>query len=195
VKAMNEIVDVIPDLEIARQLLPIWTNWGVMDESVSIHSLGISYLTHLGQYLGYVSISEFPVARQGDYANIGDDVRPDSIWLDHTTQNPFLIAEFERYSGIDDQAKLESKVANLLLAHHRLGETAKFLVLAYWTQGLASLPDHARFYQVLQQGFETSTRQKVKGTNRANLLLFQFLHQKQSDQRYCLVKILQRGRQ
>jgi hypothetical protein len=192
---MNEIVDVIQDLEIARQLLPIWTNWGVMDEGVAIHSLGISYLTHVGQYLGYVSISEFPVSRQGTYANIGDDVRPDSIWFDRKTQNPFLIAEFERYSGIDDQAKLESKVANLLLAHHRLGETAKFLVLAYWTQGLASLPDRDRFYQVLEQGFETSTRQKVKGTNRSKLLCLQFLHQKRADQKYCLVKILQRGRQ
>ena len=192
---MNKIEDVIQDLEIARQLLPIWTDWGVLDEGVSIHSLGVSYLTHLGQYLGYASIAEFPVSRQGDYANIGHDVRPDSIWFDRQTQQPFLIAEFERYGGIDDQAKLESKVANLLLAHHCLGETAQFLVLAYWTQGLASLPDHARFYQILQHGFETSTRQRVKGTQSANLLCIQFLHQKQSDQMYRLAKIIQRGRQ
>jgi hypothetical protein len=192
---MNKIEDVIQDLEIARQLLPIWTDWGILDESVSIHSLGVSYLTHLGQYLGYVSISEFPVSRQGQYSNVGDDVRPDAIWFDRKTQNPFLIAEFERYSGVDDQQKLESKVANLLLAHHRLGETAKFLVLAYWTQGLASLPDHARFYQILQQGFETSNRQRVKGAQETNLLCLQFLHQKQSNQAYRLAKILQRGRQ
>jgi hypothetical protein len=192
---MNKIEDVIQDLEIARQLLPIWTDWGILDEGVSIHSLGVSYLTHLGQYLGYTSISEFPVSRQGDYANIGDDVRPDSIWFDRQTQQPFLIAEFERYGGIDDRAKLESKVANLLLAHHRLGETAQFLVLAYWTQGLASLPNRDRFYQILQHGFETSTRQRVKGTQGANLLCIQFLHQQQSNQMYRLAKIIQRGRQ
>jgi hypothetical protein len=192
---MNKIEDVIQDLEIARQLLPIWTDWGILDEGVSIHSLGVSYLTHLGQYLGYTSISEFPVSRQGDYANIGDDVRPDSIWFDRQTQQPFLIAEFERYGGIDDRAKLESKVANLLLAHHRLGETAQFLVLAYWTPGLASLPNRDRFYQILQHGFETSSRQRVKGSQSANLLCIQFLHQKQSDQMYRLAKIIQRGRQ
>jgi hypothetical protein len=192
---MNKIEDAIQDLEIARQLLPIWTDWGILDEGVSIHSLGVSYLTHLGQYLGYVSIAEFPVSRQGDYANIGDDIRPDSIWFDRQTQTPFLIAEFERYGGIDDRAKLESKVANLLLAHHRLGETAQFLVLAYWTPGLASLPNRDRFYQILQHGFETSSRQRVKGSQSANLLCIQFLHQKQSDQMYRLAKIIQRGRQ
>ena len=36
----NKIITEISDLETARKLLPIWTDWGIEDYGVLIHSLG-----------------------------------------------------------------------------------------------------------------------------------------------------------
>jgi hypothetical protein len=190
---IHEIPDAIQNIDQVQQMLPIWTDWGIADVSCSIHSLGISFLTHLGQTLGFVSVSEFPVPRQGQYTTTGDDIRCDSIWFDRQTQSPVLIAEFERYTGITDQRKLEGKIENLLLAHHRMQAFPRWLVLAYWTEGLASLPNHSRFHQIIRQGFETNERLRVDGSQKGRLLCFQFINETTPHQSLRLTKIVQRG--
>lgn len=188
-----ELLTTLQDRTTVQQLLPIWTDWGIADQGVAIHSLGISFLTLLGQQLGYMAISEFPAPREGIYAQIGDDIRSDTLWFDRQTRQPVLIAEFERYSGVLDQIKLESKVSNLLLAHHRCTETAQWLVLAYWTKGLVSLPDFKRFEQIVRRGFTTDLKQLVCGTQQGSLICLQFLHQVKSPQSLYLDRILITG--
>ena len=189
----TELFPAVFNVDVAQQLLPIWTDWGIADVSCSIHSLGTSFITLLGNKLGYVSVSEFPVPRLGQYANTGDEIRCDSVWFERKRQTPILIAEFERYNGISDQRKLEGKVKNLLLAHQRWGKEPQWLVLAYWTQGLASLPTHTRFENIIQHGFETPERLRVPGTNKGRLLCLQFINEEHSQKYFRLTKIIQRG--
>ena len=185
--------EAVSDLTTVRRLLPIWTDWGIADAGCSIHSLGISFFTLLGQELGYVSISEFPIPRQGKYAAIADDVRCDSIWFDRQTRTPVAIVEFERYSRLEDRKKLARKVKNLLLAHHRMVDRPRWLILAYWTEGLVSLGDRSQFHQIVKQGFETRDRLRIHGTQHAHLLCLQFLHETNSQQLLQLAKIFPRG--
>lgn len=186
----------LQNLELAREILPLWTDWGIEDSGVLIHSLGVTFLTSIGQHLGYVSVSEVPVPQQGPFAHVGDDVRSDSIWFDRLNRSPVLIAEFERYSGSDEhKLKLESKVKNLLLAQHRCSPTSKptaILLLAYWTKGLASLPKHAELQSIVQRGFETRARQKVLGCN-SRLLFLQFVMQESESNLLHLTRIITRG--
>jgi hypothetical protein len=186
----------LQDLELAREILPLWTDWGVEDSGVLIHSLGVTFLTSIGQHLGYVAVSEVPVPQQGTFAHIGDNVRSDSIWFDRTSHAPVLIAEFERYSGSDEhKLKLENKVRSLLLAQHRCCTTSRstnFLLLAYWTKGLASLPKHSELQKIVQHGFETRARQKVLGCN-SRLIFLQFVMQKDQANLLHLTQIISRG--
>jgi hypothetical protein len=186
----------LQDLQFVREVLPIWTDWGVEDSGVLIHSLGVTFLTALGQRLGYVAISEVPTPHQGAFAHIGDEVRSDSVWFDRISHAPVLIAEFERYSGSDEhKLKLGKKVKKLLLAQHRcsaMSEPANFLLLAYWTKGLASLPKHAELQQIVQHGFETRSRQKVLGCS-SRLLFLQFVMQESQGNSLHLTKIISRG--
>ena len=92
---------------IAERDFPIWTDWGVEDESLSIHSLGMSYLVRVGQVLGYVASCEYPV--------VGHDVRADAVWWDRETRAPVALFEFERYK---DGSELTAKVRNLMRGWH-----------------------------------------------------------------------------
>lgn len=190
---LEETFAKLQDLQLVREVLPMWTDWGVEDSGVLIHSLGITLLTAVGQHLGYVAISEVPTPCQGAFAYIGD-VRSDSVWFDRTSRAPVLIAEFERYSGSDEhKLKLENKVKNLLLAQHLCSATSTgFLLLAYWTKGLASLPNHTELQQIIQHGFETRSKQKVLGCN-SRLLFLQFVMHENQKNLLHLTKIIARG--
>lgn len=196
VQLEEAIVAKLQDLELVREVLPVWTDWGVEDSGVLIHSLGVTFLTFMGQHLGYVAISEVPAPHQGPFAHVGDEVRSDSIWFDRNSHAPALIAEFERYSGSDEhKLKLEGKVKNLLLAQHRFSQSAHstpFLLLAYWTKGLASLPKHNELQQIVQRGFETRSRQKVLGCN-SRLLFLQFVIQEKQGNLLHLNRVIARG--
>lgn len=187
------IVAELQNLQMARAILPIWTDWGVQDEGVSIHSLGVTFLTTLGHRLNHIAVNEMPAPKQGRYAHVGDDVRSDSVWFDRTRQFPLLIAEFERYSGSSDKTKLEGKVKNLLLAQHRWNKAAEFLVLAYWTKGLLSLPEHANLQQIVKGGFETSARERVFGCTKGKLVFIQFVMREKQGNLLYLSDIIQRG--
>ena len=180
----NKIITEISDLETARKLLPIWTDWGIEDYGVLIHSLGVTYLTLLGDRLGYVSVAEVPAPCKGQYAFVGDNVRSDSVWFERTTQVPLMIAEFERYSGKEDGSKLENKVRNLLLAQHRWETKAELLILAYWTKKLVSLPQNLKLDQIIKQGFTTKAGEIVKGNRKGRLFLFQFFMKEKNNLLY-----------
>jgi hypothetical protein len=191
-----KIVDIPYNLQnfaAVDQISPLWTQQGVKDVSCSIHSVGLSCLTLLGNQLGYLAISEFPVPKQGEDAHVSDDIRSDIVWLDRQSYNPILIAEFERYSGVHDQEKLESKVRNLLLAYHRWGRNCNWLILAYWTNGLVQLPKHRKFHEIIEYGFSTPTRLKVEGTQTGKLICLQFVHQEDKQELLRLTDIFPRG--
>lgn len=178
-------------LDAARELLPVWTDWGVQDSQVWIHSLGVSLWTLLGHQLGYVAMCEAPAPAGAPHSEIG--IRLDSVWFDRDTQNLLLLAEFERYEGAQDAAKLNRKVQNLLIAHRRWGEAASLLTLSYWTKGLAALPPHAEFQRLFREGFITAARERVPGSAKGQLLFFQFVLSEGVDGRLRLSQIIQRG--
>lgn len=176
-----------------REIMPVLTDWGVQDSGVLVHSLGCSFWTLLGARMGFIATSEVPAPALGAYRFTGVDVRSDSVWFGRESREPRLLLEFERYGGLLDAGKLLGKVKNLLLAHHRWGETAELLVLAYWTNGLASLPRHAELARVLRQGFETPARERVYGSSKASLLFFQFVLREDQDGLLRLTEIIERG--
>ena len=183
----------LADLDEARAIMPILTDWGVQDSGIWVHSLGCSFWTLLGARLGFIAASEAPAPAHGSYSFVGVDVRSDSVWFNRESREPGLLLEFERYSGLIDAAKLSGKVKNLLLAHHRWGETADLLMLAYWTNGLASLPMHSELVRILRQGFETPARERVYGSSKGSLLFFQFVMREDRDGLLRLTDIIERG--
>ncbi|MEL6929373.1 MAG: hypothetical protein AAFO95_12155 [Cyanobacteria bacterium J06600_6] len=187
----GKIVAQIVNLETAQELVPIWTKeWGVKDRGVLIHSLGVTYFTLLGNRLNYVSVTEVPAPCEGKYACVGNEIRSDAVWFNPITQAPIAIAEFERCSGKEDNLKLENKVKNLLLAHHRWSVKAELLILAYWTKKLTSL-NSSKLQQIIHQGFVTPAGENVAGSRASKLFLFQFVMREERDLLY-LADILTR---
>jgi hypothetical protein len=187
----KNILQNLADLDRARRILPIWTDWGVEDSGVSIHSLGLSYLAHAGNDLGFCAITEIPAPRKGHFKHITADVRSDSAWFDRTSQMVKLLAEFERFEG--KQKDLSPKVENLLLAQHRWKNTEAILLMAYWTEGLVSLPDHAFLRNIISRGYQTQLREEVAGGRGSCLCFLQFIMQRGKDNLLRLSKIVVRG--
>jgi hypothetical protein len=187
----KNILQKLADLEHARRILPIWTDWGLEDGGVSIHSLGLSYLAHAGNDLGFCAVSEMPAPRKGPFNHITADVRSDSTWFDRTFQRVDLLAEFERFEG--KQRDLSPKVENLLLAHHRWKNPEAILLMSYWTEGLVTLPDHVSLRNIICRGYETQFREEVAGASGSCLCFLQFVMQRGKDNLLRLSKILIRG--
>lgn len=181
----------LADLEFAQKRLPLWTTWGVHDVGICIHSLGVTYLTSLGARLGYVSVSEYPAPRGLSHDHVTEDVRSDSVWFDRATQEPVFIAEFERYAGKNKD--LSFKMESLLLAQHRWSHRGLTLVLAYWTIGLVSLPDHEQLKRIVHVGYETRQREQVAGHAGARVVFLQFVVSPDEQNVLRLTKIIQRG--
>jgi hypothetical protein len=132
----------------------MWTEWGVRDAGHLVHSLGCTLLTAVGRDLGFAAVSEVPAPRQGILANVDQDVRSDSVWFDRSTRHVALVAEFERYSG--KQKDLSPKVETLLLAQQRWECPNATLLLAYWSVGLVTLPDHDVLRSIVRGGFHAA---------------------------------------
>jgi hypothetical protein len=129
----------------------MWTEWGVREVGHFVHSLGCTFLTAAGRDLGFASVVEVPARREGPFAHVEEDVRSDSVWSESTTKRVVLLAEFERYAG--KKKDLNPKVETLLLAQQRWGCEDATLLLAYWTVGLATLPDHNSLRNIARGGF------------------------------------------
>jgi hypothetical protein len=180
------------ELSIAKRHLGLWTDRGVADASCALHSIGMTYWNLMGTLLGFDAVAEMPAPSDGRYGFVGDEVRNDSAWFPPKVDLPSVLVEFERYSGLLDEGKLAGKVNSLLLAHHRWQGSPKTMIMAYWTKGLAALPDHASLQRRARQGFETSSKERVSGTA-ATLLFFQFVLQTTNDSRWRLTQVLERG--
>jgi hypothetical protein len=181
------------ELSLAKQHLGIWTDRGIADTSCALHSIGNSYWNLMGTMCGFDAITEMPAPVDGVYGVVGDEVRNDSAWFSRGSNYPSVIVEFERYSGQLDEGKLTGKVNSLLLAHHRWRTVPKTLILAYWTKGLAALPDHDAMRQRAKQGFVTSAKERVTGAADAAVLFFQFVLQSADETRWRLAQVIERG--
>ena len=180
-------------LKIAADLFPQAVVRGLPDFSCNLHSFGCSYWTALGQHAGFSAICEMPAPNAGVTALMGDNVISDSAWFQKNQDHPDLLVEFERYSDAGDEAKLLSKVQNLLLGYWRWSRQPKLLVLAYWTKGLRNLPDHQAMRAAIRQGFTTAAREKVPGSSSVGIRFFQFVFETLPAERWKLVRIIERG--
>lgn len=178
-------------LEAASAHLPMWTEWGVRDVGHLVHSLGCTFLTAAGRDLGFATVSEVPAPREGPLANVEADVRSDSVWFDRESRRAVLVAEFERYAG--KQKDLSPKVETLLLAQHRWGCPDATLLLAYWSVGLVSLPDHDGLRTLAREGFTATGGVRVPGNPRTRLIFYQFVVRAGQDGLLRLEQILRRG--
>lgn len=175
----------------AASHLPMWTEWGVRDIGHLVHSLGCTFLTAVGRDLGFAAISEVPAPREGPLAHVAEDVRSDSVWFDRSTRRVALLAEFERYAG--KQKDLSPKVETLLLAHQRWGCDDATLLLAYWSVGLVTVPDHGNLRTIVRDGFSAAGGVRVPGNPRAKLVFYQFVVRAGQDGLLRLENILRRG--
>lgn len=191
----NRLTQSLNSIHIAQEILPLWTDWGVQDSDVWVHSLGITFWTALGQQLGYVAISEVPAIPQINQTNIstGEKVRSDSAWFDHNTRKPTVLIEFERYGGIIDNEKLIGKTKNLLLAHRMWNESPELLILAYWTKGLVPALQYDTLRNIICLGFETTTKSRVVGSAKGRLIFYQFILQDYKQTLLRLTEIVKRG--
>ncbi|MGK3990742.1 hypothetical protein WME99_47290 [Sorangium sp. So ce136] len=178
-------------IEAATSHLPMWTQWGVRDVGHFVHSLGCTFLTAAGRDLGFSAVSEVPAPREGPLAHVEEDVRSDSVWFDRTTKRVALVAEFERYAG--KQKDLSPKVETLLLAQHRWGCKNATLLLAYWSIGLVTLPDHDSLRNIVRGGFQATGGVRVPGNQIARLIFYQFVVRAGQDGLLRLENILRRG--
>lgn len=172
-------------LEIAREQFPMWTSWGLEDESVAVHSLGLTYLTTVGQRLGFTCCCEFPVA--------GHKVRADSVWWDRETRDVAAMFEFERYKGGDE---LRDKVRNLLLAYHRSKKTPLLLALVLWTKNFYPL-EHTELHalwRIFERGFDAEDRSRIPAASPNLLRIFECTHHSTDSGTFILKSITERSR-
>jgi hypothetical protein len=178
-------------VEAAASHLPMWTEWGVRDFGHLVHSFGCTFLTAAGRDLGFAAVSEVPAPREGPLAHVEEDVRSDSIWFDRSTRRVALLAEFERYAG--KLKDLSPKVETLLLAQQRWGCEDATLLLAYWSVGLVTLPDHDRLRSIVREGFNAIGGVRVPGNPKAKVIFFQFVVRAGQDGLLRLENIFRRG--
>jgi hypothetical protein len=163
----------------------------VRDVGHLVHSLGCTFLTAAGRDLGFAAVTEVPAPREGPLGHVEEDVRSDSVWFDRTTRRVTLVAEFERYAG--KQKDLSPKVETLLLAQHRWGCEDATLLLAYWSVGLVTVPDHDSLRSIARGGFSATGGVRVPGNPRVNLIFYQFVVRAGQDGQLRLENILKRG--
>ena len=172
-------------LDLARTQFPMWTDWGIADESVAVHSLGLSYLTTVGQHAGYVCCSEFPVA--------GHQVRADSVWWERATRVPTALFEFERHKG---GTELVDKVRNLLRAYHGLHGKPSLLCLVFWTKHFYPLGDEGvrDLWQIFERGFVAEDRSRIPPAATHLLRVYECLHESAGHGLHTLKAITERRR-
>lgn len=154
---------------------PAFVEWGVEDQDVMVHSLGVSCWNTLGYKLGYMPVAECPAPLSGVP---GDDIRSDSVWFDKKTKSPLVIIEFERYGGkTKGKQKLYEKTENLFEASERWGGMPYLLILASWSSGMVSAPDHKTMVQKIRQGFKNRKGAFIPGNTDARFLFSRFCFQ------------------
>jgi len=179
-------------LAVADELYGHWRNNGLPDSANLIHSHGISYLCALGQAKGFTPLLEAPSPDEGPYGHAGEHVRSDAVWLSRSSLRPAMLSEFERYAGAEDEGKLQAKMLNLLLACHRWNAEAT-PVLAYWTKGARTLPQHEHLSTMFRHGCVTQAGERIPG--RAETPLFLQFVLRETRHHWRLWQIKRRGSQ
>lgn len=178
-------------LAVAREYFPLWQSAGLHDSASNIHSHGISYLSAVGLLNGFMAVCEVPAPNTGLYAFAGDNVRSDVVWFSRADGAPAMLCEFERYGNAEDEPTLARKMQNLLLAYHRWNQAPETLLLAYWSAGVADLPDHAALRKIARNGCRTSAGENIGGAP-VHVLFLHFVLRKNCG-RLQLWRILERG--
>lgn len=150
---------------------PMFTNWGVRDEDVLVHSIGCSAWNMLGSDLGFMAVTECPAPMTH-----GADIRSDSTWFSRSQRTPDVLIEFERFDGTDrGQTKLDEKLRNLLEASMRWGDAPSVLILSAWSKGVVSAPKKDLFLQRCHQGFKSSVGALVPPIRNTAVLFSRFI--------------------
>jgi hypothetical protein len=154
-------------LAVARDHLPMLTDWGVEDFSETVHSLGMNYLTSIGRVSGRVAVSEYPVRLlpgAGPATEVPGFVRPDVVWWSRESRQVELIGEFERYEVYANKRQLlNDKIRNLLLAHRALGQGPRVLLLMLWALSGTQFQAISEFQSLIRSGFRTPGGVRVAG--------------------------------
>lgn len=138
-------------LEFARAEFPMLINWGIKDESVCVHSLGLNYLAALGRHLGFWAVTEYPVRVNRSF------LKHDVVWWSKANGRVALIGEFERFET-GQQSKLADKAKNLLLSFEALDRAPEILLLMPWTLVGTNLSGNQSACSVAYDGFREDGR-------------------------------------
>ncbi len=148
-------------LAFARSEFPMLARWGVPDFSQTIHSLGCNYLTAFGRSLNFLACTEYPIRlRQNTESSI---VRADVAWWDRDTEQPLLIAEFERCEPGRAALSLTTKARNLLHAHRVLPPGPRVLLLMGWKRSGIPAGDISGVRAVISNGFCAADGHALRG--------------------------------
>jgi hypothetical protein len=125
----SRVMGALHDGAIMGRHFPMLVRGGVPDVGLTVHSHFLTFLTTVGQHLGFAAVADCPVTWSPELASLGD-VRADSVWFDHETLVPTAAFEFERFER-GDEPKLRQKVENLAVAALAT-PTLKISSLVYW---------------------------------------------------------------
>ncbi len=172
---MNDITHAIKEAltntDFLERTVPALIQWGIKDEDVMMHSLGVSAWNTLGHELGYQAVTECPAP-----AGIGDNIRNDSTWFNKRSQQPSVFIEFERYDGSEkSKQKLNAKLANLLEAAYRWNQDSPHIILAAWNKDVVSAPDIQALVLQVKRGLKNRKGANIPGLPPRTFLFCRFI--------------------
>lgn len=167
----NALVAEFLSLNFLQQEFPMLAQWGVHDIGLTIHSLGLNYLSALGRHTGFWAVTEYPIF-QNRLSSGPSEIRGDIVWFGKPEGKVVLLSEFERYEPLSMKRNMiRQKAENLVIAHHHLGNNPRVLLLALWTltgmpvTGLGQIKTHVR------GGFRDSSGNRVPALRQDILFL------------------------
>ena len=171
-EALDGLRSELRDLIVARHDFPIWTEWGVDDESLAMHSIGLTYLVTVGQRLGYVAVADYPVAHH--------EIRADAVWWRRESREPVAYFEFERHK---DGNELRAKVRNLMKAWHLADQKPELLVLVFWAKRYFPVVAStiSELWSDVDRGYADSDRRSFPPLPAGVLRIFECLHTNRGD--------------
>jgi hypothetical protein len=155
-----QVREELRELTFARDMFPMLTSWGVEDFSVTIHSLGCSYLSALGRHLEHWAMADYPVKLL--HNGNSRAVRPDVVWWSRSDESVALIGEFERFQA-GQEPKLAGKARNLLETYHALDRKPAAVLLLAWTVVGTDLGRLGSVRAVGYEGFRSREGKPVPG--------------------------------
>lgn len=155
-------------LKLAHAEFPMLTDWGVVDFSHTIHSLGCNYLAQVGRNAGFWAMSEYPVRVVSSGPQVS--VRPDVAWWEKPSGDAIVLGEFERAEP-HKPGKLVDKAKNLLQAHHALGERSRLLLLVGWAIAGTNLGDLGPVRAIMASGFRAPDGSPIRGLGKSSVFL------------------------